>query len=74
MPALESTTDELLAILRVSSMTTEQRELLANLLRMADMVKFAKWTPLPAENEQLLAGAVKLVHQTAETTTDAPKT
>ena len=37
---------------------------LANILRMADMVKFAKWTPLPVENEQLLAGAIKLVQQT----------
>ncbi len=73
VPALESTTDDLLGILRTSSMTTSQREQLANLLRMADMVKFAKWTPLPAENEHVLAGAIKLVHQTADTPADAPK-
>lgn len=66
VPALESTTDDLLAALRVSSMNTAQREQLANMLRMADMVKFAKWTPLPAENEQLMAGAIKLVQQTAD--------
>ncbi len=68
VPALESTTDDLLASLRVSSMNTAQRDQLANMLRMADMVKFAKWTPLPAENEQLMAGAIKLVQQTADNT------
>ncbi len=73
VPALESTTDDLLGILRMSSMGAGQREQLANLLRMADMVKFAKWTPLPTENEQLLAGAVKLVQQTSDTLIDAPR-
>lgn len=73
VPALESTTDDLLGILRMSSMGASQREQLANLLRMADMVKFAKWTPLPAENEQLMAGAVKLVQQTTEVLSDAPQ-
>lgn len=66
VPALESTTDDLLAALRLSSMNGTQREQLANMLRMADMVKFAKWTPLPTENEQLMAAAVKLVQQTAD--------
>lgn len=73
VPALESTTDDLLSILRMSSMGAGQREQLANLLRMADMVKFAKWTPLPTENEQLLAGAIKLVQQTTEVLIDAPR-
>lgn len=73
VPALESTTDDLLGILRMSSMGAAQREQLANLLRMADMVKFAKWTPLPTENEQLLAGAVKLVQQTSDALSDAPR-
>ncbi len=73
VPALESTTDDLLSILRMSSMGAGQREQLANLLRMADMVKFAKWTPLPTENEQLLAGAIKLVQQTTDTLIDAPQ-
>ena len=73
VPALESTTDDLLSILRMSSMGAGQREQLANLLRMADMVKFAKWTPLPTENEQLLAGAIKLVQQTTDVLIDAPQ-
>lgn len=66
VPAMESTTDELLSALKLSSMNGSQREQLANLLRMADMVKFAKWTPVPTENEHLLAGAITLVEQTSE--------
>lgn len=73
VPALESTTDELLGAMRMSSMQSGQREQLANLLRMADMVKFAKWTPLPTENEQLMAGAIKLIQQTAEIPGDAQR-
>jgi hypothetical protein len=73
MPAMESTTDELLGSLRMSEMNAGQREQLANMLHMADMVKFAKWTPLPAENEQLMAGAIKLVQQTAPQTPHEPR-
>ncbi len=73
VPAMESTTDELLASLRMSEMNAGQREQLANMLHMADMVKFAKWTPLPAENEQLMAGAIKLVQQTAPQTLYEPR-
>lgn len=72
VPAMESTTDELLGSLRMSEMSAGQREQLANMLHMADMVKFAKWTPLPAENEQLMAGAIKLVQQTAPQTPHGP--
>lgn len=71
VPALESTTDELIGTLKLSSMGAAQREQLGNLLRMADMVKFAKWTPLPSENEQMMAGAISLVQQTTEQLTDA---
>jgi hypothetical protein len=73
VPAMESTTDELLASLRMSSMNAGQREQLANLLRMADMVKFAKWTPISTENEQLMAGAIKLVQQTTDPLGDAQR-
>jgi hypothetical protein len=72
VPAMEQTTDELVAALRLSSMATAPRERLANLLRLADMVKFAKWHPLPSENEQMMAGAVALVQETADTRPDAP--
>ncbi|MBS1583800.1 MAG: hypothetical protein JST66_16495 [Bacteroidetes bacterium] len=70
--AMELTTDELMGALKLSAMGAAQREQLGNLLRLADMVKFAKWAPLPAENEQMMAGAIKLVTDTTEQRPDAP--
>lgn len=67
VPALEKTTDELIAELGVSAMNRDARELLANMLRLADLVKFAKYTALPSENEQLMASAVRFVHLTTDT-------
>lgn len=64
VPAMERTTDDLAAELGATAMGREARELLVNLLRLADMVKFAKHAPLPAENEQLMAGAVQFVQRT----------
>lgn len=69
VPALERTTDDLVAELNASAMGREPRELLANLLRLADLVKFAKYAALPAENEQLMAGAVRFVQLTTEAPT-----
>ncbi|MBX2972191.1 MAG: hypothetical protein KF797_03725 [Flavobacteriales bacterium] len=65
VPALESTTDELLKELRVSPLSTDQRGQLENMLRLADMVKFAKTLPSPQENEQMMAGALRFVRETA---------
>jgi hypothetical protein len=67
VPALERTTDELLAELGVSAMGRDARELLGNMLRLADLVKFAKHTALPSENEQLMASAVRFIHLTTDT-------
>ena len=65
VPALERTTDELMQELRVSAMSEEHRTQLSNMLHLADMVKFAKALPSPAENEQMMAGAVRFVQSTA---------
>ncbi|HNU56940.1 MAG TPA: hypothetical protein PKN30_10150 [Flavobacteriales bacterium] len=65
VPAMESTTDELLRELRVSPLNTDQRGRLENMLRLADMVKFAKALPSPQENEQMMASAVQFVRETA---------
>lgn len=65
VPAMESTTDELLRELRVSPLNTDQRGRLENMLRLADMVKFAKAQPSPQENEQMMASAVRFVQDTA---------
>jgi hypothetical protein len=67
VPALERTTDELVHELRVSPMLPEQQTLLANMLRAADLVKFAKAIPGPTENEQLMASAIRFVRETAPT-------
>lgn len=72
VPALERTTDELIKELGLSSMTAGHREQLANLLRLADMVKFAKWNPTSTENEHLLIGALQLVRDSYNGTTPTP--
>lgn len=72
VPAMEQTTDELLAMLRMGSMPRTLQEQFGNLLRLADMVKFAKWKALPVENEQVMSTAIRMVQETAENPTDAP--
>ena len=64
VPAMESSTDELLQELRVSPLNSEQRTHLENMLRLADLVKFAKAKPTPAENEQMMVGAIRFVEAT----------
>jgi hypothetical protein len=66
IPALERTTDELLHALRVSPLDREQQVMLANLLHLADLVKFAKATPAPAENERSMTEAIRFVERTAD--------
>lgn len=67
VPALERTTEELLHELRVSPLSTEQQNLLGNMLRLADMVKFAKALPTPQENEQMMSSALRFVRDTTPT-------
>lgn len=71
VPALERTTDDLLQELRVSPMRAEHQAHLGNMLHAADLVKFAKAIPTSAENEQLMAGAVRFVLETRVTDTTA---
>ncbi len=72
VPAMEQTTDELLTALRLSSMPSGAQQQLGQILRLADMVKFAKWVALPTENEQVMASAIQLVQETAVSRPDAP--
>ncbi|MFZ1686170.1 MAG: hypothetical protein WAU70_02040 [Flavobacteriales bacterium] len=72
-PALEKTTDELLQELKLSAMLGAHREQLGNILRSADLVKFAKLTPTPSENEQLMIAAVQLVKETTASATGDPE-
>ena len=69
LPAMESTTEELMNELRVSPLNTDQRGQLENMLRAADMVKFAKALPSPQENEQMMVGATRFVRDTAPSAT-----
>jgi LPXTG-motif cell wall-anchored protein len=71
VPALERTTDELMAELRLSPLPTDERIRLENLLRAADLVKFAKMVPSAVENEQLMQAARQFVQATA-VRTEAP--
>ncbi|MCU0424701.1 MAG: BatD family protein [Candidatus Kapabacteria bacterium] len=62
---LEATTDEILAELRAKSCPQPTIDLLATVLKKADMVKFAKYVPLPEENEQGMKIATEIVQITA---------
>ncbi|MBL7951527.1 MAG: hypothetical protein JNM62_07395 [Flavobacteriales bacterium] len=66
IPAMESTTDELVKELRISPLNGEQRMQLENMLRLADMVKFAKAVPSPQENERMMTEATRFVTETAQ--------
>lgn len=62
----EKTTDEILATLNNREITGEYRNMLQQILVMADLVKFAKEKPLPIENEQSLDNAIEFVLKTQQ--------
>lgn len=62
---LERTTLEILTSLKVSGFEDEKLyNMLADILRQADLVKFAKWIPTADENEECLNKAYEFVKQT----------
>jgi len=66
----EKTSDETLAAMRPVLMESEQKDLyqkLEKMLRLADLVKFAKWQPTPDENELSLRAAYEFVNETKPT-------
>jgi hypothetical protein len=62
--AMEQTTDEILSYFGKGLAKEEEKEKLGFLLRLADMVKFAKAQPLPSENETSLQYAFSFVENT----------
>lgn len=62
----EKTTDEIFASLKYLDITEENKNMLRQILLLADLVKFAKEKPLPAENEQSMEKAVAFVSQTQQ--------
>lgn len=58
LPALEQTTNELLPVIKKSpALKPQDYENLAQMLQLADMVKFAKYTPISTENELSMKNA-----------------
>ncbi len=66
-PALESTTGEILETLKKGNLNGELLELLEEVLRTADMVKFAKAEPPPDRNPLALKHGEAFVRQTMRT-------
>lgn len=65
--ALESTTDEIIGALEnVSTLDINSRNKLADVLQLADFVKFAKMEPLPDENDTSMKKAIEFVSETAQ--------
>ena len=64
LPAMESTTDETLSMFRKVVADTNTNQTLKQILILADLVKFAKERPLPAEHERSLELARSFVELT----------
>jgi hypothetical protein len=62
--ALEETTEEILQALRTVSVSPEAMEPAGKMLRLADLVKFAKFTPGIPEHEEVLTLAYDVVERT----------
>jgi hypothetical protein len=63
--AMEQTTPEILKALKSINLTDEKlRSCMAQILETADLAKFAKYEPLPDENDNCLAGAYLFVNST----------
>ncbi|MDB5147188.1 MAG: hypothetical protein JWQ57_1208 [Mucilaginibacter sp.] len=62
--ALEQTSEEIFASLRNMEIASEDRNLLRQLLVLADMVKFAKEKPVAHENEKSMENAVTFIKDT----------
>ena len=69
--AMELTTDEILKHSFVLNISNASREQLANVLRLADMVKFAKAQPIANDNEQSMRVANEFVNANKPDTTKA---
>ncbi|MBD78733.1 MAG: hypothetical protein CL840_07425 [Crocinitomicaceae bacterium] len=62
--ALEQTTDEILNDLRPVRLENEIRANLEDLLKLMDLVKFAKFKPLDSENEAVLTWSKQIIAKT----------
>lgn len=66
--AMELTTDDLLGHSLMHSLSTDNRSDLERILRLADLVKFARYTSIQSENEWALNQARQFVNDTTPST------
>lgn len=62
--ALEQTSEEIFAGLKHLDIKAQEMNKLRQMLLLADLVKFAKATPMPTENEQSMENAISFVMHT----------
>jgi len=62
--AFEKTSDEILDAMKYQSEADSAVDSLTQVLKLADLVKFAKYTPMPNENDLSLVNAYLFVNQT----------
>jgi len=72
LPALESTSDEIMQMWRKQAGSDESLKLLRQILPLADLVKFAKEKPLPAEHERSMSLAREFIKVTQPSETPVP--
>lgn len=68
--AMESTSDEILTMLKTLEIKREVLLSLKTLLDLSDLVKFAKWQPMPDDYLKSLSIAYSFVNETKEVLTD----
>jgi hypothetical protein len=68
--ALEQTTEEILHGFKSYAVAKESMDKLKQILVLADLVKFAKEQPLPAENEMSISNAIDFIKDTTIESTD----
>lgn len=64
IPAHEQTTDEIVSAMRFAMVDERMKMILNQVLRLSDMVKFAKEKPIGMENEQSYDNAKRFVEET----------
>jgi hypothetical protein len=74
MPAMESTSDEILSSPTVSALAQDAVGALRDVLTRSDLAKFAKFVPPPEQNEKSFAESVSFVELTGKSPRPAPET
>jgi hypothetical protein len=72
--AMEMITDDIIESLVNTNVNGDDRQLLLNVLRITDMVKFAKYEPLPDENDLAMKHAVAFVMSTRQSDDELSRT